>query len=139
MAETTMDVPQTCGQGLAQRSILPARLSALTAAMAEVLETHKQTLELADDNARAELTAYQQLATDYRQITSLLRSLAAQMLGYRYLPMALHRDEAMLAPRIRGALADLVERERDLAALLQTFVDEDQAMLAAPAESGQVS
>jgi hypothetical protein len=50
----TMDEPRTCGEGLAQRSALPARMSALTAAMAEVLETHQQTLDLTDDNARAE-------------------------------------------------------------------------------------
>jgi hypothetical protein len=133
--EMTMDVPRTCGEGLALRSVLPARVSALTAAIAEVLETHKQTLELADDNAKAELTAYLQLATDYRHITSLLRGLADQMVGYRHLPMAHHRADAMLAPQIRGALANLVERERDLAALLQTWVEEDQAMLVVAKES----
>jgi hypothetical protein len=31
-------------------------------------------------------------------------------------------------PNLR-ALADLVERERDLAALLKTWIEEDQAML----------
>jgi hypothetical protein len=39
-------------------------VSALTAAMAEVLETHQQTLDLTDDNARVERIAYQQLADD---------------------------------------------------------------------------
>ena len=130
-----MDVSRTCGEGLAQRSILPARVSALMAAIAEVLETHKQTLELTDDNARAELTAYQQLATDCRHVTSLLRALAAEMVGYRDLGMASHREDAMLAPQIRHALANLVERERDLAALLQSLVEEDQAMLVVPNES----
>ena len=47
----TMDEPRTCGEGLAQRSVLPVRVSALTAAMAEVLETHQQALDLTDDNA----------------------------------------------------------------------------------------
>jgi hypothetical protein len=54
----TMDEPRTCGEGLAERSAFPARVSALTAAMADVLETHQQTLDLTDDNARAEHTAY---------------------------------------------------------------------------------
>ena len=54
-----MDEPITCGKGLAERSALPARLSALAAAIADVLERHQQTLDLADDNARAEHTAYQ--------------------------------------------------------------------------------
>ena len=43
--------------------------------------------------------------------------------------MARHHAQAMLAPEIRDALANLVERERDLAALLKTWIDEDQAML----------
>jgi hypothetical protein len=124
-----MDEPRTCGKGLAQRSALPARLSALTAAMAEVLDTHQQTLDLIDDHARAEHSAYQQLANDYRRLTSQLRAIADRMLGYRDLPMARHRAQAMLAPEIRGALVNLVEREGDLAALLKTWVEEDQAML----------
>ena len=130
-----MDQPRTCGEGLAQRSTLAARMSALTAAMAEVLETHQQTLDLTDDNARAEQIAYQQLANDYRRLTSQLRAIADRMLGYRNLPMARHHAQAMLAPEIRGALARLVERERDLAALLKTWLEEDQAMLALSKES----
>jgi hypothetical protein len=125
----TMDEPRTCGEGLAQRSALPARVSALTAAMAEVLETHQPTLDLADDNARAEHIAYEQLATDYRGLTSQLRATADRMLGYRDLPMGRHHAQNMLAPEIRGALAKLLQCERDLAALLHTWIEEDQAML----------
>jgi hypothetical protein len=130
-----MDEPRTCGEGLAQRSALPARVSALTAAMAEVLETHQQTLDLTDDNARAERIAYQQLANDYRRLTSQLRAAADRMLGYRDLPMARHHAHAMLAPEIRGALANLVQCERDLAAVLETWSEKDQAMLVVSKES----
>ncbi len=130
-----MDEPRTCGEGLAQRSALPARVSALTAAMVEVLDTHQHTLDLTDDNARAEHIAYQQLANDYRRLTSQLRAIADRMLGYRDLPMARHHAQAMLAPEVRGALVNLVERERDLAALLKTWVEEDQAMLVVSKES----
>ena len=131
----TTNQPQTCGKGLAERSTLPARLSALTAAMAEVLDTHQQTLDFTDDNAREELTAYQQLANDYRRLTSQLHATADRMLGYRDLPMARHHAQAMVAPEIRGTLANLVERERDVAALLESWIDEDQAMLALSQES----
>ena len=123
-----MDKPRTCGNGLAERSALPARLSALTAAMADVLERHQQTLDLTDDNARAEQTANQQLARDYRSLTSQLRTTADRMVGYRDLPMARHHAEAMVAPEMREAVANLVERERDVAALLEMWIEEDQAM-----------
>ena len=77
-----MDEPRTCGAGLAQRSVLPARLSALTAAMAEILETHQQTLDFTDDNAKAERIAYEQLTNDYRRLTSDLRATADQLVKY---------------------------------------------------------
>ena len=49
--------------------------------------------------------------------------------------MARHHAQAMLAPQSRGALANLVDRERELAALLKTWVEEDQAMLVVAKES----
>jgi hypothetical protein len=131
----SMDEPRTCGKGLAERSVLAARLSALSAAMADVLETHQQTLDLSDDNARAELTAYQLLANDYRNITTQLRVTADRMVGYRDLPMARHHAHAVVAPEFRRAVATLVERERDVAALLKNWIDEDEAMLVAPKTS----
>ena len=130
-----MDEPRTCGKGLAERSALPARLSALAAAIADVLERHQQALDLADDNAWAEYTAYQQLASDYRNLTSQLQATADRMVGSRDLPMARHHADAMVAPDIREAFANLVERERDVAALLETWIEEDQAMLAVSKES----
>ena len=130
-----MDEPNTCGKGLAERSALPARLGALAAAIADVLERHQQTLDLNDDNARAEHTAYQLLASDYRNLTSQLRVTADRMVGYRDLPMARHHAHAMVAPDLREASANLLERECDVAAIIGTWIEEDQAMLAVSKES----
>ncbi len=103
--------------------------------MADVLEKHQQTLDLTDDNARAEHTAYQLLANDYRALTSQLRTTADRMVGYRDLPMARHHAHAMIAPEMREAAATLVERERDVAAILKAWIEEDQAMLVVSKES----
>jgi hypothetical protein len=135
MTAKIADEPRTCGKGLAERSALPARLSALTAAMADVLDMHQQALDLTDANARAEHLAYLQLASDYRGLASRLRATADRMLGYRDLPMARHLTERMLAPENRDALANLVQCERDLAALLRKTAEEDEAMLAVSKES----
>jgi hypothetical protein len=131
----SMDESRTCGKGLAERSALPAQLSALAAAMVDVLERHQQTLDLSDDNAKAEHTAYQLLANDYRHITSQLRVTADRMMSYRDLPMARHHAHAMIAPESRRALATFVERERDIAALLKTWIDQDEEMLVVSKES----
>jgi hypothetical protein len=129
------DEPRTCGQGLAERSALPAQLSALSEAMVDLLEKHQQTLDLSDDNARAEHTAYQLLASDYRNSSAQLRAIADRMAAYRDLPMARHHAHAMVAPDIHRALSTLVERERDVAALLKTWIDEDEEMLGVSKES----
>jgi hypothetical protein len=56
-----LNVPATCGQGVAERAALPARLSALAAVVADNLHRHQQTLDLGDDNARREHQAYDTL------------------------------------------------------------------------------
>jgi hypothetical protein len=125
-----MDEPQTCGEGLAQRADLPARLSALMAAMVEVLEAHQQALDLTDENARSEQAAYEQLVDDYRQLMSALRATADHMRGCQDLPLARHHSAVMLGSEHRRALANLVERERVLAAFLKMWFEEDRAPLA---------
>jgi hypothetical protein len=55
--------------------------------------------------------------------------------GYRDLPAARHHADAMVEPDLREAGVNLVERERDVAAILETWIEEDQAMLAASKES----
>jgi hypothetical protein len=83
-----MNRPQTCGQGLAERSALPAKLGALSAAMADNLEKHQRTLDLTDNNARAEHEAYEAVASALRKAAALLQATADRMVGYRELPMA---------------------------------------------------
>jgi hypothetical protein len=41
----------------------------------------------------------------------------------------------MVAPETRRALATFLERERDIAAMLRTWIDQDEAMLLVSKES----
>jgi hypothetical protein len=52
----------TCGQGLVEHSPLPAKLGELAAAVAAQLELHMTALDLNDERARAEHSAYQSLS-----------------------------------------------------------------------------
>jgi hypothetical protein len=54
---------QTCGKGLAENAVLPARLGAVTGALADVLEAHVKALDLDDENARAEHDASRSSST----------------------------------------------------------------------------
>jgi uncharacterized protein YndB with AHSA1/START domain len=124
-----MNQPETCGQGLAERSAVPAKLGALSAAMAENLEEHQRTLDLTDDNATAERDAYEVVASALRDAAAQLQTAADRMVGYKGLPTARHDMSAMRSPAIRDAFAKLIERERDLSALLNTVIQQDRAML----------
>jgi hypothetical protein len=52
----------TCGQGLAENSVLPEKIGSLIAAMAKNLELHMNALDLTDPDSRAEYAAYEKLA-----------------------------------------------------------------------------
>ena len=129
-------MPNTCGQGLAERSVLPAKLSALSAAMADNLERHQRTLDFTDNNARAEHDAYDVVARSLRSAATELQTTADRMAEYRALPMARHDERAASSPEIRDAFEWFIERERDLSVLLDTFIQQDRAMLGdAPAST----
>ena len=80
----------TCGQGLAEHSVLPAKLGELIASLAENLELHMNTLDLTDENSRKEHAAYLELSREYRKIAAQLQATAKQMAGYQDLPMGRH-------------------------------------------------
>jgi hypothetical protein len=51
----------TCGKGLAEHAVLPAKLGELLAALAANLQLHQNSLVLTDENARAEYRAFAML------------------------------------------------------------------------------
>jgi hypothetical protein len=127
---STQDQP-TCGKGLAENSVLPAKLSELLAAMVENLESHMKALDLADPNSRTEYDAYERLAKEHRQIAIQLQSVADQMAGYRGLLMGRHDEKAMAHPRVRDAFEKLVRRKQELLTLLEQMAERDNKLLEA--------
>lgn len=125
----TQDEP-TCGKGLAMNSWLPAKLSELAVAMAEVLEHHTAALNTKDENGKSEYDAYSGLVTKYREIAARLDETARHMAGYRNLPKADHDPKAMADPKNLQAFESLVARKQELLDLLQKTVEEDRNMLA---------
>lgn len=121
--------PPTCGQGLADHSVLPAKLGELTASVAETLEAHVKALDLEDESSRTEYDAYQELAKAHREIARQLLGTAERMAGYRDLPMGRHDPKAMSAPEARAAFEKLVRLEQELLALLQGRVEQHRELL----------
>jgi len=120
---------QTCGKGLAENSILPAKLGELISAMADNLAVHRKALDLTDENSRAEDAAYEKLLKDFRQVAAQLSVTADQMSGYRDLAMGRHDENAMRHPRVQAAFETFVGRKRELLALLEQTEERDHQLL----------
>ena len=125
-----METPQTCGQGLAVNSALPAKLGELTNSMAEILEIHMGALDLQDNASRLEHEAYRELSLEQRKTAAALKETARRMAGYRDLPMGAHDASVMSSPRAVAAFENFVKLEEELVALLQQRLESDRAMLA---------
>jgi hypothetical protein len=125
-----MDDQQTCGQGLAEHSALPAQLAEVTEAMADNLMAHMQALELDDEAARQEHAVYLRLAEEQRQAAARLRAVAGEMAAARDLPMGRHDAQTMSSPEVADAFRRFVEARQELLAVLRRMAEQDQRMLA---------
>jgi hypothetical protein len=127
----------TCGQGLAERSALPAKLGEVAASLADNLEVHTKALDLGDENAKQEHAVYLRLVQQHRAIAAQLEAVAEEMAGYLDLPMGKHDPEAMSSPRVVTTFKSYAEVERELLGLLQEQVEQDQHILAGMQRSGE--
>jgi hypothetical protein len=125
-----MDEEQTCGRGLAEHAALPAQLAEVVEAMAANLQVHMQALELDDEPAREEHAVYLRLAEEQRQAAGRLHAIAGEMAAARDLPMGRHDTQTMTSPEVGDAFARFVKAKRELLALLQRMVEQDQRLLA---------
>ena len=119
----------TCGKGLAEHSVFPAKFGDFLAAMAQNLEVHLITLDPADQTTQPERNAYLKLARDSRRIADELRALAAEMASYRDLPMGRHDSPALSSPPVVDAFKKFVKIEQELVALLERSIECAQQML----------
>ena len=116
---------QTCGKGLAERSVLPAQMADVIAAMAANLEQHRASIPADSD----EMEAYTQLATRYRAVAEDLGATAEQMESYRTLPNAKHDIAVLMSANNVASFGRFVEAERRLARTLGDFIQRDVEML----------
>jgi hypothetical protein len=119
----------TCGKGLAENAVLPARLGKLLAAMADNLAVHMKALDLTDPNSRKEYEAYEGLVKDIQQVAAQLEETAKRMAGYRDLPMGRHDEQVMTGPRVGETFERFVKQKQELLALLEQTAERDSTLL----------
>ena len=120
---------QTCGKGLAEHSVFPARFGDFLAPWRKS-RSPSDHLGAADQTSQPERNAYVKLARESRRIAGELRALAAEMASYRDLPMGRHDPAALSSPPVVEAFASLLKLERELLALLEKSIERGQQMLA---------
>jgi BMFP domain-containing protein YqiC len=123
-----MDSQPTCGQGLAEHSAVPAKLSELVSAMADNLEAHMRALDLNDENSREEFEVYVKIAQQHRESAGQLRETSELMAGQRGLPMGRHDPTAMAEPSVIAAFQKLVRVEIELVELIQGMLEKHASM-----------
>jgi hypothetical protein len=124
-----MEVPQTCGQGLAEHSRLPLLLAQLFDRSAENLEGHVDSLDLTDEHAGTERDVWLRVAAQHRSLAGQLRATGELMAQNRDLPTARHNAEALSSPRVVEAFERFVAAEQEVANLLAEWLERDRAML----------
>lgn len=132
-----MTQEQTCGQGLAENSALPARMADVTGLLADILELHLPSLDRTDPLSRREYVVYQELLAAYRDIAARMRETAQRMAGYRDLPMGRHDPKAAADPGMADTFAHFVRVKRELRDLLQGTEAVDGQILSAMRAAGQ--
>lgn len=119
----------TCGKGLAENSVLPARLADVIAGMAANLEVHSKALDLTDQSSRREHEVYELLVNELQQAATHLYATANQMAGARDLPMGRHDEKAMTHPRVRETFETFIKHKQELSVLLQETAARDDQLL----------
>src|SRR5262245_52400340 len=127
--EHPMSDEQTCGKGLAENAVLPAKLAELIESQAAVLEHHMSSLDRAQPAGRAEYDAYESLVTQHRRIARLLAQTAENMTSSRDLPTAGHNIDALSNAIAVAVFQKFVQREEELAAMLKRRVEGHLTML----------
>jgi hypothetical protein len=121
--------PTTCGQGLAANAVIPAHMSALALAMADVLEVHTSALDTTDPHAKVEHDIYAGLVAELRDIAAQLEVVADEMSRSRDMPVAAHDERAMTDAEPLEAFEELIAAKGKLHALLQQQSEHDHQML----------
>jgi uncharacterized protein YndB with AHSA1/START domain len=129
-AEKNIMEQPTCGKGLAENAVLPARFSEIMGCMAENLELHMQTLDLSNKNAKLEYAAYQNLVMEHKDIAVRLMNTARNMYSYYDLPIAKHDEKKLENPAIATVFKKFNSLEEELIALLRRRMKKDKKILA---------
>ena len=124
-----MSEEATCGTGMAASAVLPSRMSAVLAAMADMLTRHTDSLDTQDPAALSERDAWLAIAAEQRQLAGHLAAAADHMEAQRGLATAEHDVASLSSPDSIAAFEHFVHAQEQLNSLLSQQLVEQRAML----------
>lgn len=107
------------GKVPADHSVLPARLGALMASVAEIIELHMKALDLKNKKARKEYKSYARLAKEHRDISLSLQGIAGELERFRKMAQGKANADALSDANILAAFEKFMKAEKKLIGLLQ--------------------
>jgi hypothetical protein len=121
----------TCGQMMASKAVLPAKMAEVMAAVSEMLEAHAAFMIAGKTKEGAkEAAGMKKIAKMHKDLGALFTKTAAEMTKAGSWAAAPHDMAAMKAdPKIQAAMAKMLQTHKDMAALLNKEVAEMEAMM----------
>ena len=119
----------TCGQMISSMAAIPAKLSEGAATVADMWEAHAALMGK-DKDSVAEAKGLRALAKGHRQIAASLMKASEEMKKAASWAGAPHDMAKMMSdPKLTEASKKMIEIQKELIALLQKSVAEDEAMM----------
>lgn len=118
----------TCGQMMASRAPIPAKLSEAAGTVADMLEAHA-ALMAKDKESVNEAKMLKALAKSHRAASAALLKTSEEMKKAASTPAAPHDMAKMMSdPKLTEANKKMMELQKEIIALLQKAMAEDEAM-----------
>ena len=122
---------KTCGQMIAEKAVLPAKMAEVMQAVTDMMDAHaKYMLTNKDKDSKKEAAALQKLAKEHKALSASFKKTADGMKKLADLPGAPHDMGKMMAdPAIQASMKAMLQTHKDMAALLQKEVTEMEGMM----------
>jgi hypothetical protein len=121
---------KTCGQMMAAKAVLPAKMAETMTAVANMFDAHaKFMLEGKTKEGKKEADAFKGVAKQHRDLAAGFKKTAESMNKLATLPAAPHDMAKMMAdPGIGAAMQEMMRTHKEMVALLQKEIADMEAM-----------
>ncbi|MGQ0506009.1 MAG: hypothetical protein ACT4TC_11905 [Myxococcaceae bacterium] len=120
----------TCGQWMASKAPLPAKLGELMASIADNMDSHaKWTSASKDKNAKKEVEIVSKVAKTHRDLGTNYTRLSEEMTKHKDLPAVQHDPKAMDMAKMTEGMTKQIKLQREMAQMIIKDADEAEAHL----------